>query len=398
MQQEPLARRRPAVAIAHDYLAIMGGAERVVANMLDAFPNAPLYTSIYAPEHLYDNFAEGRDRHTTWLSRIGFFRDHYRLSMPFLAATMRRFVVDADVVLCSSSGWSHGVRTTGRKVVYCHNPARWLYQTDEYTSGRKKVLAVGANIMKPYLQRFDRKSADSCVRYLANSRVVAERIKATYDIDAEVLPPPSSLVPGGEQTSIASIAPGFLLCVARLLPYKNVDAIISAMKLLPDHRLVVVGIGPMHEQLQAQAGPNVRLFGRATDGELRWLYATCAMLIAASHEDFGLTPVEAGMFGKPTACLRYGGYLDTMVEGETGLFFDDLTASTISNVVRRVLAIEWDAARIDRHAQRFSEVGFHSRLREIIAEELVRASGREPSRGVLVLDEEPAEVASESER
>ncbi len=366
---EPLLRGRPPLAIAHDYLAASGGAERVVHSLIRTFPDAPVYTSIYEPSKLFPDLRDSLGTvHTTRLSGVGVFRRHYRAAMPLLAATMRRFEVDADVVLCSSSGWSHGVKTEGRKIVYCHNPARWLYQAREY-SDRRRTIASAAQVMRPYLLHYDRQSAAQCVRYLANSQVVADRIARAYDIEAEVLPPPTSLDPCGPQVPTPGIEPGFVLCVARLQAYKNVANVVDAFRSLPEVPLVVVGDGAMLAELRSSAPANVRLMGYVSDDELRWFYANCSALVAASYEDFGLTPVEAGLFGKPTVCLRYGGFLDTMVEGETGLFFDDPTPTLIAGAVRDVLADTWSPQEIGAHAARFGLAGFQDRLREIVAEE-----------------------------
>ena len=183
-----------------------------------------------------------------------------------------------------------------------------------------------------------------------------------------------------------------------LMPYKNVHQIIEAMTALPHLRLVVVGDGPLLQPLRAFAPSNVSVVGRVSDDEIRWLYANCSALVAASLEDFGLTPVEAGLFGKPTACLRYGGFLDTMVEGETGLFFDDPDPGAIAHTIRTVLAATWKSSVITGHAERFGVRGFQSRLRAIVAEEhaLVARSAtdsvrrREPHRAI----ESPAAALS----
>jgi glycosyltransferase involved in cell wall biosynthesis len=362
------------VAVAHDYLATSGGAERVVSSLVRAFPGAPVYTSIYESKNLFPDLNSLlTDVRTSPLNKVAFFRNHYRAAMPLLAATMRRFHVDADVVICSSSGWSHGVQTSGRKVVYCHNPARWLYQTEEYTDGRRRISAA-AKVMRPYLLRFDHEAAHSCTRYLANSGVVAQRIAQVYGIEAEVLPPPTTLSPSEPRQAVEGLPEGFVLCVSRLLPYKNVRSVVEAMRLLPHHKLVVAGGGPLLDELRLSAPANVRILGRVTDDELRWLYANSQGLIAAGFEDFGLTPIEAGLFGKPTACLRYGGFLDTMVEGETGLFFDEPTAPAIAATVGEMLSNRWGNESIALHASRFGEAGFRNRLQQIVHEELLFSS------------------------
>jgi glycosyltransferase involved in cell wall biosynthesis len=232
---------------------------------------------------------------------------------------------DADVVLCSSSGFAHGMQTEARKLVYCYTPPRWLYdQSETYMAGWSGPVRAANRALGARMRAWDRRAAASADFYLTSSTAVRERIQETYGIDAQVLAPAVSpsldvIIP------VTGVRKPFVLCTSRLLAYKNVDAVIAAFEVLPSARLVIVGDGPESRRLQALAGPNVRFLGRVTDGELRWLYSQCEGLVAAAFEDFGLTPIEAAICGKPTAALRAGGFLDTVVDGQTGVFFDTLT-------------------------------------------------------------------------
>lgn len=165
------------VAIAHDYLTQRGGAERVVLALLKAFPEAAVYTSLY---HREETFPEFRDVeiHATFLNRMKPMRARHRLLFPALAPTFSRLRVPAEVTVCSSSGWAHGVVAAGRKVVYCHNPARWLYQTEQYLGKHPGVAGLGLKALGPSLRRWDRRLAATAHRYLTTSRVVQVRIAA----------------------------------------------------------------------------------------------------------------------------------------------------------------------------------------------------------------------------
>jgi glycosyltransferase involved in cell wall biosynthesis len=352
------------VALVHDYLTQRGGAERVVLSMLKAFPDAPLYTSLYASDRTFPEF---RDADVRPLAIDGFapFRRNHRLAAPFLAPAFSRLRIEADVVLCSSSGWAHGVRTEGRKVVYCFTPARWLYQSGRYFGRHRLAAQAALRAVRPLLLRWDGRAAHSAQQYLTQSTAVRERIRLLYGIDAEVLPGPFRLGPG-DTVPVAGIEPGFFLSDSRLLPYKNVDAVIAAFSRLPNHQLVVAGTGPEADRLRAQAPRNVRLVGLVSDETLRWLYQHCAGLIAASYEDYGLTPLEAAAHGKPTAALRWGGYLDTVVEGETGIFFDAPAPEAIRDVVSQLARQPFKPIAIRAHASRYSEDVFISRLRAIV--------------------------------
>jgi glycosyltransferase involved in cell wall biosynthesis len=345
------------VALVHDYLTQRGGAERVVLSLTRAFPDAPVYTSLYDPGGTFPEFGD-IDVRTMPINRIPPLRRYHRAALPLLAPSFSQLRISADVVICSSSGWAHGTRVKGRKIVYCHTPARWLYQPDRYLRGRGRAIHAVAGAVRLPLALWDQRAAASADAYLANSTVVAERIKSLYGIDADVVPPPPAVMPDGPARPIPGIEPGFVLTVSRLLPYKNVDAVIKAFQTLPDERLIVVGSGPAEGELGERSPANVRLVGSVDDDELRWLYANCRALVAASYEDFGLTPVEAAGFGKPTAALRFGGYIDTVVEGETGSFFASPSATEIAEVVRSVLEARWEASAIRNAADRLSEARF----------------------------------------
>ncbi|MDQ6946298.1 MAG: glycosyltransferase [Actinomycetota bacterium] len=168
---------------------------------------------------------------------------------------------------------------------------------------------------------------------------------------------------------MAGIEPGFLLCVARLLPYKNVDAVIAAAERLPEQRMVVVGHGPDWHRLYQLAPGNVRLLGTVADDELRWLYANCKATVAASYEDYGLFPLEGAAFGKPTAALRWGGFLDTVIEDVTGVFFDQPSPNAIHQAVLRLQSLQLDARTIRQHAGNYSEDRFIATLRHIVDNE-----------------------------
>ncbi len=353
------------VAIVHDYLTQCGGAERVVLSMLEAFPDAELYTSVYNADTTFDEFRRHRV-HTLPLQWVGAFRRHHRWALPLYPLAFERLVVDADVMIASSSGWAHGARTTGRKIVYCYNPARWLYQTDEYMSEDGGLVRRAMSLARPAFRWWDRRAADSADRYVAISSVVAQRVASSYGVGASLLPPPVTLDAGGpaERPDVGSGR--FFLTVSRLLPYKNIDALLDAFARLPRLRLVVPGSGPDAERLARLAPANVVLLGHVTEPQLRWLYAHCIALVSASVEDFGLTPVEAATFGRPSAVLRRGGFVDTVREGVNGVFFDAPSPALIGRALDRILDGSWDADAIRVHAEAYSEERFAAKLRDLV--------------------------------
>lgn len=375
----------PRVAIAHDYLTQRGGAEKVVLSMSKAFPNAPIYTQLYDPAGTYPEFAD-RDIRVSGLNRIGLFRRNHRLALPILPLVASSTHIDADVVVTSSSGWAHGFHTTGRKLIHCHTPAHWLYTPDQYLGDdgdlAKRVLL---KVTSGYLKAWDRRAAASCDRYLAVSTMIRDRIKDVYGIDADVLPSPvamctdSTVEPVPEVVDWAARDGSFYLCVSRLLPYKNVDKVVRAFSgpAGTDRRLVVVGRGPEADNIAGIAGANVRMLSDLTDAQMAWLYRSCRALVAASYEDYGLTPIEAAVWGKPAVALRWGGFLDTVIDGVTGTFFDAPQPDSIVGALDRFEAQRFDAAVIKEHAGQFTEQRYAQRLYAAV-DELAESAHRMP--------------------
>jgi len=371
----------PTVALAHDYLTQRGGAERVALTMARAFPSAPLYTTLYHPDGTFPEFADV-DVRPSRLDRVGTLRRHHRLALPLLRGAVESRPVDADVLLASSSGWAHRYRGARRTVVYCYAPARWLYQRDRYLSGasgrawkdrwRTGIAGAALDLLAPGLRASDAEAAARADVYLAVSTVARRAVREAYGIDAEVVPPPPAMEPDGPTTPVPGIAPGYLLCVARLLPYKNVDVVVAAARRLR-LPLVVVGDGPDRERLARLADERVRFVGKVDDAELRWLYGHASLLVATSYEDYGLTPLEAAAFGVPSVTLGTGGYLDTVVDGVTGLYVDRPDAEPVAEGIEAALARTWDLEAIGVHVKGFSREAFVARLQDVVAQEVATA-------------------------
>jgi len=336
--------------------------------MMKAFPGAPLHTALFEPQATFDGFSGGVVKPMP-LNAVPGLRRHHRLALPALARAFSRHHVEAEVVLCSSSGWAHGVEAHGAKFVYCYTPARWLYDTERYTQGWPVARPIARTLRAP-LVRWDKRAASTADRYLTLSFAVKRRIADSYGIEAEVLHPPTTLDPTGPQEPVEGQAAGFYLCISRLLPYKNVGAIVAAFEQLPSRRLVIVGTGPERQQLQRRAGTNVQLIGSVSDAQLRWLYANCLAVVAAGHEDFGLSPIEAAAFGKPSAVLQWGGYLDSIVPDETGTFFAQPDPAHIAEAVDRLDQTHWCEHALRAQAARFAEPRFIARLQEIVSESM----------------------------
>jgi glycosyltransferase involved in cell wall biosynthesis len=355
------------VAIAHDYLTQRGGAERVVLALAKAFPGAPIHTTVYEPNGTFPELCD-LEIHTTPLQRIGPLRRNPRPALPLLAPAVSRHTIDADVTICSTSGWAHGFACTGRKVAFVHNTARWLYQRDEYLANLPRSYGAALAPFAPALRRWDRRAAATIDTAVANSAVTKQRVAERWGRDAAVLHPPPGLSPEGRQDPVPGIEPGFYLTVARLLPYKRLDVVLDAVAGLPGARLVVVGDGPDRARLGSRATRDVSFHPTVSDPELRWLYAHATALVTAAQEDFGLTALEAMAFGVPVAAPDEGGFRETVEHGTTGLLYEEATASCLRAALVELSVSAPDPAALRARAADFSEQAFIRRVQAWVDE------------------------------
>jgi glycosyltransferase involved in cell wall biosynthesis len=369
------------VVIVHDYLTQPGGAERVVAELLSRWPDAELRTLVHDPGGTFPVFAQ-REVITSPLQRLAG-RVSHRALLPMLPAALRSLAIrDADLVISSSSGWAHGVPVaTGiPHVCYCHNPARWLYDTSTYLDGRS-VLGHGLAPLFAALRRWDRRAATRPTRYVANSENVRRRIAATYRRDATVVHPPVR-TDGLQPTPIPH--DGYVLVLSRLLRYKRVDLAIEGAA-RAGIRIVIAGAGPERARLEALAGPHATFVGRVADEDLPGLFAGARCFFLGGEEDFGITPLEANAAGRPVVAFGRGGALETVLDGETGVLFDEHTATAAAAAIARACGTSWQPEALAAHAARWRPERFLDELEDIAEHEVARTRRQAPVvRGRLV--------------
>ncbi len=353
--------QHPGISVVHDYATQRGGAERVALLLAQRFGGGRLNVLVAARDQSFEDY-DAIELRSSWLSRVRLFREDPRRALPLLPFVVLGLrLPSAAVTLCSSSGWAHGVRSRGPKIVYCHNVARWLYQPAAYSMGLPGWQRLAGAAIRLPLLAWDQWRARSVDTYIANSRVVADRVTAAYGRTAIVINPPVTLGAGGPREPLGDLAPGFFLTVSRARGYKRTEQIIQAFETLPETRLVVVGDSPHNG-----SPPNIRHVGGVSDAQLRWLYANCRALIAVSDEDFGLTPVECFTFGRPVVALRAGGYLETVFDGVSGVFIDAPDPASIREGLRRLDAVTWSEETIRQHAAAWGVDAFVARVGEVL--------------------------------
>jgi glycosyltransferase involved in cell wall biosynthesis len=357
------------VAIVHDWLNQVGGAEGVLDVLVQMFPEAPVYTSMYWPEAMPAAYREW-DIRTTWLDRLpGIHRYHqpYLLLYPlaFGGLELRGY----DLVISNKSAFCLGVRTPPEThhLCYCLTPTRFVWDFETYVS-REQVGGAARRLVRPFLgllRRWERAAAGRASAFAAISAEIQARIRRFYDRDSVIIYPPvdtQRFAPAGSHDD-------YFLIVSRLVPYKRIDLAVRAFTDL-GLPLWIGGDGRDRSSLEAMAGPNVRFLGRVPDEELGELFARCRAFVFPGLEDFGITPVEAMAAGRPVVAYAGGGALDYVVEGQTGTFFHEQTPASLADAVRHFDDTAYSPAAIRAHAEQFDRSVFRHKMEEFIQEEL----------------------------
>lgn len=355
------------VALVHDYLNQMGGAERVVMAFHEIFPDAPIYTSIYDPQRVDPAFQK-MDIRTSFMQKLPLVTKHHQPYLPFYPFAMESLDMRGyDLVLSSSSAFGKGVitRPETMHICYCHTPMRWCWNYDEYVE-REQLGAVARHVL-PFLitglRTWDQTSSMRVDHFIANSPVVAERIQKYYRREAVIIPPP---VDAQRFNFDPATQPAdYFLILSRLVPYKRIDLAIEACNKLR-LPLVIIGSGRDEERLKKLAGPTIRFMGRLSDAEVLHYYAHCRAFLFPGEEDFGITPLEAQASGRPVIAYGTGGALASVVDGITGVFFNQQTVESLASVLETFDEHKVDPQTIRNHALEFDMPRFHRRIQQFI--------------------------------
>ena len=359
------------VAIVHDWLPFMGGAENVVSNMLEIFPDAPIYTSICNRENLTGNL-QNANIITTYLQGNKKKINNHRNLFPFLPTAIEDFNLNGyDVVLSSSSSIAKSVITNPNTlhICYCHSPMRygWELMHDYIAPLHKKGLSK--NKIKAYLMTamriWDYCNSARVDVFVANSVNVAKRIKKHYRRDKVfVIHPPVR----GKNFNISNQDGNFYLCVSRLQEYKRIDLAVKACTKL-NLPLIVIGNGPELKNLKKIAGPTVSFLGRVSDQLIQEHYAKFKAFLFPGEEDFGITPLEAQASGRPVIAYGKGGALETVIDGKTGVFFYEQTVPSLIQAIQKAESIKFDKEQLRQQAMKFDESIFKDKLQRFVQEQ-----------------------------
>ncbi len=354
------------IALVHDNFAQMGGAEKVAEALHKLLPEANLHSTLAVREKLSEELRR-TDIKTTWMQSLPGLARYYRHYFPLYPLAVESMDLSAyDLIVSSCFGYAKGVKKNADAVhvCYCHTPARWIWRYDDY-SAREQFGLLKRAVLPPVLARmklWDLRAARRPDYFIANSHVVARRIRDFYRRDAVVIHPPievNRFQPSAEQQD-------YYLVLSRLTAYKRIDLAIEACNKLR-RKLVVVGTGSDLKRLQSLAGPTVTFLGRQPDEVVEGLVSRCRALLFTGEEDFGMVPLEVNAAGRPVIAFRGGGATETVIEGETGVFFDQPTAASLAGAIQEFESYSWNQTALRKHAERFDSTVFAHNFLEFLS-------------------------------
>lgn len=353
------------IALVHDYFVQMGGAERVAEAMHESFPSAPMYTTVALPQSLPQRLrmADIRTSPLQHLPSIERRFRHYFMLYPFAVENFD--LSQYDLIFSSSSGYAKGVhrRRNAIHVCYCHTPMRWVWRYDDYVA-RERFGRFSRTLLPALLwplKQWDLRAARQPNYYIANSRLVADRIKKIYGREAHVIPPPIDV----NRFHMSNEIDDYYLVLSRLMPYKRIDLAIEACKRM-NRRLIVIGDGPDRERLEKLGDDRIEFLGRQPDKIVNYYAARCRALLFPGEEDFGMAPLEANAAGRPVIAYRAGGAVETVEENVTGVFFDQPSSASLAEAIEKFEGLRFDQYTLRRHAEKFDRTVFTFRVLQFL--------------------------------
>ena len=356
------------IALVHDWLITMGGAEKVLEGLIQTFPSN-LYTLLKDKKRLKGTLFESMKIQTSFIEKLPFSKKRYRSYLPLFPLAIEQFdLSEYDLVISSSHCIAKGVLTHADQmhICYCHTPMRYawdLYQQylreSKLKSGVKGLLA---KVFLHYLRLWDTQSSSRANLYVANSNYVARRIFKLYQKEAEVIYPPVDV----NYFELEEIKEDFYVTASRFVSYKKIDLIVEAFGHMPDKKLVVIGDGPDMEKIKAKAQKNVEILGFQSDEVLRCYLQKARAFVFAALEDFGILPVEAQACGTPVIAFGKGGVLETVLENQSGIFFREQTVASVVQAVLDFEKKEFYPQLIRQHAETFREENFKTKFKCLV--------------------------------
>ena len=359
----------PRIAIVHEKLVRLGGAERVVKMLSDLFPEAPIYTTLYDEKVCGRDFPSQKIRVSPLQKWWKFFGKRDKFFLPFFPRAVESWdFSEYDIILSSSSAFVHGILVPleTKHICYCHSPMRYAWDySNEYLDSYPPFFRILIRSFLKKIRMWDQLASLRPDRYVANSKIVSERITKYYRRESEVLFPPVDI----DRFSSEKKRHSFFLVLSALQSFKRIDMVIDAFKKngLP---LVIAGTGTEENALKkrAEGAKNITFLGRVSDEKARDLLETCQAFLFPGEDDFGITPVEAMASGAPVIAFGKGGVLETVLPKETGIFFDEQSPESLQSALDDFETISFDPKKGRKRAEEFSQKIFQDKILSYVQE------------------------------
>lgn len=368
-------KKKPKVALVHDWLPVVGGAERVLEQLIALYPDAEIFTLFDFLSREQAPFLAGKTVHKSILQKFPFSERVYRHMLPFFPFAIEQFDLSRfDLVISSSSAVAKGVITSPDQlhICYCHSPMRYAWDLQEQyleqTGMKSGIRSLLVRYVLYKLRIWDVISSNRVDSFIANSGYISSRIRKTYRREATVIHPPVDVA----RFTIKHQKDDFYVTASRQVPYKRIDLIVKAFRNMPDKQLVVIGDGPEHNKIKALAGDNVTVMGYQGDNILLDHLRRAKAFIFAAQEDFGILPVEAQACGTPVIAFGRGGARETVLDNVTGLLFEEQTEESLTNAIARFERLQhnFTAEVIRQHACGFSTERFCAEITRHVEQQL----------------------------
>lgn len=363
------------IAIIHDWLTVYAGAEKTLEQLLNLYSHADIYTIVdFLPEK-DRGFLAGHNITTSFIQKLPFARGKYRHYLPLMPLAVEQFDLSSyDVVISSSHAVAKGVITGPDQthICLCYSPIRYVWDL-QHQYLRESGLDKGLKgwIVKYLLHKirlWDYRTANGVDHFIAISEFIVKRIWKVYRRESEVIYPPVDI----ESFELCTQKEDFYLTASRMVPYKKIDLIVETFSMMTDKKLIVIGDGPDFEKIKAKAGDNIVLMGYQSFEVLRDHMQRAKGFIFAAEEDFGIAPVEAQACGTPVIAFGKGGALETVIDGVSGLFFNEQIVSCLRDAVEKFETCVWDSVKVRENALRFSEQRFRDEMKSYVDKQLMK--------------------------